>query len=92
MDEDVEGPVRGELGDDTLGGHVPSDERRLGARRAQLLRRLLGRAIVAEVPHRHPCRTVPREAERDRLADPAGAAGDEHRPPGGRHSLGSSGS
>ena len=56
---------------------LPADEHRLGAERAQLLGRLLGGPVVAQVADRDARRAVAGEAKRDRAADPARAARDE---------------
>ena len=80
VDEDVERPERPDLLEHALGGDVAPDEHRLGAERAQLVRRLLGGRVRAHVADRDPGGAVAGEAEGDRLADPARAARDEDRP------------
>src|SRR5439155_9793119 len=65
--------------DDTLRGDVSTYGHRLGAGAAQLVRGLLSGAIVAEIADRNARCAEPREPERNRLADPARPARDEHR-------------
>ena len=77
VDEHVEWAERRDLVEDTLRGDVATDERHLGAERAQLLGRLLGGAVVPQVADRDPLRAVAREAQCDRAADPARPARDE---------------
>ena len=71
MHEHVERPERGDLLEDAVGRDVAADERRLGAERAQLVGRRLGRAVAAEVPDRDPLRAVACQAQRDRAPDAA---------------------
>ena len=71
------GPSAATSCEHALGGDVAADERRLGAERAQLLGRLLGRAVAAEVADRDPLRAVACEAQRDRAPDAARPARDE---------------
>ena len=80
VDEDVERAELAHLLEHPLGGDVAAHEHRLGAERAQLLCRLLGGRVRAHVADRDAGGALAREAKRDRLADPAGAAGDEDRP------------
>ena len=92
VDDDVERRVGGELRDDPRRGDVPAHEDGLGARRAHLLGRLLGRCVVPHVAEDDAGGAVAGEAERDRPPDPACPAGDEDPPALGAHSLGGSGS
>ena len=71
------GPSAAHLREHAVRRDVAADEHRLGAGRAQLLGGRLGGLVVAEVADRDALRAVAREAQRDRAADPARAAGDE---------------
>ena len=70
VDEHVERAELGRLLRHPLRGHIASQEQRLGAGGAQLLRGLLGGLVVAQVPDRHAPGAQLGEAERDRLPDP----------------------
>ena len=71
-------PELADLLEHLVRGDVAADEHRLGAERAQLRRRLLRGRVRAHVADRDPGGALPRELERDRLADPARAARDEN--------------
>ena len=90
VDEHVERPELGDL----RRARAPRRRCRAAAaarrRRPQLLSRLLGRAVVPQVPDRHPRGAVLGEPQRDRLADPARTARHEDgRPFEGAHRRGS---
>ena len=65
------GPSAATSAEHAVGGDVAAHERRLGAERAQLLGRLLGGPVAAEVADRDPLRAVACEAQRDRAPDAA---------------------
>ncbi len=77
VDEDVERTERLDLLEDTARRDVPPHEDRLGAERAELLGGLLRSAVRAEVPDRDAAGPLAREAQRDRLPDPARPARNE---------------
>ena len=85
VDEDVERPERRDLLLDPRRRDVPADEDRLGAERAELVCGLLGGGVRAEVADRHGRRALARQAQRDRLPDPARPSGDEDAAAGRAH-------
>src|SRR5918992_806508 len=90
--DDVESPELLHFPRDPFGGDVPAQEHRLGAEAAQLLGRLLGGPVVAEVAERDLVGAQLGEAERDGLTDPPRAARHEDGGAFKAHSRGGSGS